>query len=746
MAVTSSSQLAAHQAGGGLSGEARRVKTLNAAILAHLHKIYDAHAKAHQWHADGTATFLRDIQHDGDIEVARELVLCKEKDWDFNSFLHYITLPTTNALAHPPDQDRDYSWSLSNYFISSSHNTYLTGNQLSSSSSASAYKNVLLRGGRCIEIDVWDGDESESDTSISSSDEEAAAAAAAAHQPDVYDKRKKRVTKVKKKIPTALLGKMALGEKLEQKLVKKLENYAEKKKPEPKKPHGSEPPTSPTPPATAPAPAPALAPAPVAEAPVAATPAADPRSHAGKKASISSSHSSHSSTRRALSFKEPRVLHGHTLTKEVSFRDVCVAVRKYGFVASDLPVIVSLEVHCCTEQQEAMVAIMEQEWVGHLLPEPKEDAQRLPAPGDLRGKILVKVKYTPPDGAKASRETPTPPGGASDGDEARPLPTTGTSPPGAGAASSAKKPAKKASKVIQALSKLGIYTRGVSFKSLAQPEATMPTHIFSLSENSVLEVHEKTPRELFNHNRHFLMRTYPSGLRIRSSNLDPAVFWRKGIQVVALNWQNWDGGMMLNEGMFAGTGGYVLKPEGYRTDKKSAALPPPAASETAPQATAVKHYTMDLTVEVLAAQSLPLPPGDRKAHSFHPYVKVEVHVEEPGERAGQPTKSSVPADGKEKEGEYKARTKAPQRGVDPDFASQPPLRFDHVPGVVPALSFVRFLVRDDEYGRDSLAAWACVRLDRLRDGYRFVHLLDAQGMETEAVLLVRIAKKLSPVV
>jgi hypothetical protein len=109
---------------------------------------------------------------------------------------------------------------------------------------------------------------------------------------------------------------------------------------------------------------------------------------------------------------------------------------------------------------------------------------------------------------------------------------------------------------------MGFHAWGVSFKSLSQPEAGMPTHIFSLSEKKVIDVHEQQASDLFNHNRHFLMRTYPWGLRIGSSNLDPSVFWRKGIQIVALNWQRWDEGMMLNEGMFAGTGGYVLKPQG----------------------------------------------------------------------------------------------------------------------------------------------------------------------------------------
>lgn len=96
---------------------------------------------------------------------------------------------------------------------------------------------------------------------------------------------------------------------------------------------------------------------------------------------------------------------------------------------------------------------------------------------------------------------------------------------------------------------------------------------------------------------------------------------------------------------------------------------------------------------------------------------------------------------REKEGEYKAKTKS-YKGRDPDFKRQE-LKFKKIPGVVPELSFVRFLVRDDEIGRDTLASWACVRLDRLREGYRFVHLLNTDGMETDAVVLVRVTKTLT---
>ncbi|KAI0163500.1 PLC-like phosphodiesterase [Pestalotiopsis sp. NC0098] len=664
-----------HQAGGGQpSGEKQTIKNLNPSLLKHLEQVFNRHAGPKKtWTKDQVIAFLHHVQADRVNDPSGDIATKEELDW--SGFLQYMTSDAANALAPPLDED--FSWPLSSYFISSSHNTYLTGNQLYSDSSTDAYKNVLLRGCRCIEIDVWDGDDSDSESSdTDSSDEE--------YSEKKAIKKASRKEKLAKKIPGSITSRLehtSLG--------KKLEKYTSSDK----------------------------------HADTASTDSASVQSQAkGSDTSLKAT----TSDPQAVAI-EPRVLHGYTLTKEVSFRSVCEAIRDNAFTVSDLPLIVSLEVHCSAPQQEAMVNIMNHVWSEYLLSPPPADAKILPSPEQLRKKILVKVKYAPPGhtgGTTAPDASRLPP-------EAQSTSSTATT----------VKKKKKPSKIIEALSQLGIYTRGVSFKSLSQPEAEMPSHIFSLSENGVLEVHEKQAPDLFKHNQNYMMRTYPSGMRIGSSNLDPPEFWRKGIQIVALNWQKWDEGMMINEGMFAGTGGYVLKPDGYRgkkplatTDEKPAALTTGEIITAPPGQTQISGQTLDLHITVLAAQNIPLPEDDHNPAKLRPYLKVELHTEPHHTlQLHQP--------GKAKEGEYKAKTKT-MKGIDPDYKGEL-LEFKEVPGVTPELAFVRFIVKDDEIGKDDLAAWACIRLDRLRSGYRFIKFMNQHGVASEGVVLVKIEKRFS---
>ncbi|KAJ5726361.1 uncharacterized protein N7483_007718 [Penicillium malachiteum] len=598
---------------------------------AHLQKIYESFSASEVSKVD----FLSHVQWDKpavQVQTQPQSVISAEAEADplasLYAFRAYMRDPA--SCAQGPAKELDLSAPLSDYFISSSHNTYLTGNQLYSDAAASAYTSVLLQGCRSVEIDVWDGepiDPNETEDSSDSNDAEAEG----------------KKSTLKSRIKDTIKSKFDSEEK-------------------------------------------------------AAKGALEDALHRKSKSSDAVTGD------QSPVLGEPRVLHGHTLTKGTKFRDICYAIRDSAFVNSDLPVIISFEVHACLEQQQQMVDIINEAWKGLLVEVPSGvDADKLPTLAQLKRKILIKTKSMP---LTESDETP----------EA--LEETD------GSGGVQQKPAKP-SKVLEALAKLAIYTRAYHFSNFEQPEAKVPGHVFSLSERSAREAHEKYRDALFAHNRCAMMRIYPYALRVTSSNLDPTFHWRRGAQLVALNWQNVDKGMMLNHGMFDGTQGWELKPNGYR-------------SSEAPTDSILRTSSLDLTIEVFAAQDLPLPPNHTEK-GFRPYLVCQLHVEEP---EGPVAADRDDASSDTEKSSYRRRTKT-LTGRNPDFKAQK-LIFPTVEGVVEELSFVRFKIKDDELlGRDAMAAWACIRLDRLREGYRLVHLYDSTGEKTTGMLLVRITKQVA---
>jgi len=84
----------------------------------------------------------------------------------------------------------------------------------------------------------------------------------------------------------------------------------------------------------------------------------------------------------------------------------------------------------------------------------------------------------------------------------------------------------------------------------------------SLNESTAKKICRKQPLGVVAHAETQLIRTYPAGMRIDSTNFNPVIFWAFGIQMVALNYQTDDAGLNLNTAMFEQNGqcGYVRKP------------------------------------------------------------------------------------------------------------------------------------------------------------------------------------------
>lgn len=82
-----------------------------------------------------------------------------------------------------------------------------------------------------------------------------------------------------------------------------------------------------------------------------------------------------------------------------------------------------------------------------------------------------------------------------------------------------------------------VYTVGVKCRGINKKEIYAPEHLFSLSENTTNRIMKHGMLDLIKHNRTHLVRIYPKGTRIGSTNFDPHRFWSSGCQLVAINWQ-----------------------------------------------------------------------------------------------------------------------------------------------------------------------------------------------------------------
>ncbi|KAJ5480220.1 hypothetical protein N7530_005729 [Penicillium desertorum] len=471
----------------------------------------------------------------------------------------------------------------------------------------------------------------------------------------------------------------------------------------------------------------------------------------------------------------PIVSHGRTLTTSVLFADCITVINRYAFITCDFPLILSLEVHCNPEQQLAMVKIMKETFKERLVLEPlMTNCQILPSPEELKGRILVKVKTCDENefdprhntvgsvgthGRKRSSSTPfvrptlletntmplptlSSPSTMGPLDSIGPLIShdrrslTATSMSSAtddsdGALTTVhtdkKKKRRQKSKITKPLSDLGVYTRGYKWHSFSSPESRRYNHIYSFAERSFESICQSHDNKvaLESHNRKYLTRVYPSGFRLRSSNFDPNKFWRRGVQMVALNWQTYDIGMQMNQAMFAaGTDrtGYILKPESLR-------LPPVDGN----QKRKMERKLVRFSVDVVSAQQLPRPRTIGQDDSINPYVEIEMFsADDRGQSfvLGEGGMNASARNGMSGIGyPHRRRTKIEQsNGYSPVFNDKFRLSLETK---YPDLVFVRWTVWSSTDGRSTgnsvqLATFTA-KLTSLSQGYRYLPLYDASG-------------------
>ncbi|EEF36769.1 1-phosphatidylinositol-4,5-bisphosphate phosphodiesterase, putative [Ricinus communis] len=116
---------------------------------------------------DHLRRFLLDVQHadaatsDADKIVDQifnnrhHIAKFTRRTLTLDDFHHYLFSPDLNPPILPTEIHQDMTKPLSHYFIFTGHNSYLTGNQLSSDCSDVPIINALKRGVRVIELDLW---------------------------------------------------------------------------------------------------------------------------------------------------------------------------------------------------------------------------------------------------------------------------------------------------------------------------------------------------------------------------------------------------------------------------------------------------------------------------------------------------------------------------------------------------------------------------------------------------------------
>lgn len=415
--------------------------------------------------------------------------------------------------------------------------------------------------------------------------------------------------------------------------------------------------------------------------------------------------------------EEPKVTHGYTLASHISFRSVCEtlahivdkeAKEAQGSDWRAAPIMISLENHCSTHGQQRLAAIMKEVLGDRLISKPVRDEGTAEQQGtgkqvtleELGSKIAVIVEYFFPD-QKAEY--------SSDEDEEAQKPEDKKE-------YDRKKKEAPQDRIIPELAELGVYAQSVKPVDKSWLEGELKNgphdHLINVSESGLASFMPASNAQIGKHNSKYLMRVYPKGTRISSANLHPVPFWGVGAQICALNWQTFGASLQLNEALFAGSDGYVLKPEVLR---------PGGSGKT----DSGKKKKLRLRVE--GATDIAVP--EDREDKIVPYVSCTLH--HPDDLKDEPPKRKTSPYKQHKLGVL-------HKGANPP-ATNPiwneTLEWEYEDN---DLTFLRLLIKsDDKFAKNPVLVVAAVRLMYTTSDWCFIRMLDLKGKETKCTLLVK---------
>jgi hypothetical protein len=367
-------------------------------------------------------------------------------------------------------------------------------------------------------------------------------------------------------------------------------------------------------------------------------------------------------------------------------------------------VILSLETHCCVEQQYKMAEIMI-EIFGDMIQTPSEIDKRgitqYPSPNQLKHKILIKGKRVPvtqeeiiesqtDDDSDLETDSVIDPYENQEPDESH-LVVVKSQP-------WVEPPKKVRHGVSLKLSNI-TYLQTMSYKGKF---AEQWYKMHSFSENKLDNLCRNSTAKLISFNRSNFSRVYPKGTRFGSTNYDPSPGWFTGCQMIALNYQTNDEGMRQNHIKFEENGrcGYVLKPDRLRSKNLQVDY-----TQSVP--------TSRIVITIISAEHLPKPNETLKGEVIDPYIRLVV------KGPGHDAKAS-----------FTTRT-IWNNGFNPVWNQKFEFRIHHAD-----LSMLQLTVFDKNSVQDAFICENVLAISKLRTGIRCVPLRNAGAKIMDACNLL----------